>query len=567
VTLPFAGEERGQIAVLARTFLARFFDNEISGGSTDLKQAFLLLLGALAGPAVLIPVASSFRWEVVALVRGPDYLRLVSAADKAAYLAMTMAAVSVLTAIVWDALLMDRRDAHVLGGFPVRPRTVVAGKLAALSLFILIVAIGGHAAAAIFYGVGLGTRAPILFALRGIAAHLLAAAAAGTFAYALVIATQGVLLSLAGPRLFWRLTAALQLALAAVAIGLFLMSPLVGAATLDFARGDGPLATWATAMPPAWFVGIYEVLLGGASARMRELARIAALASAVVLATVVVTYPLAYRRLIAAALIEGGTATAPTPFARVVSRVPAWLTNALVVQAVVQYTLATLARVSRHKLIVALSLGTGLASVVPIALSWIAVGALPPEPSRGLLAIPMIVMLFLLSGIRVAYSVPAELGAAWMFQTAPGGVEAGSNGARRVLIFAGVLVPSLGALMFAWQAWGPGVAAAHVAVCASAGVLAAELLLGRFDGVPFTRAYQPARANLQARWPLYFGGLILFVDFVPRVETALLRTQAGVWVLVGTLLAGVAAVRYFARADRPESAFEILDEEPAGLRL
>src|SRR5687767_14569446 len=64
--------ERGQIAALARAFLARFFDNDLTAGSTDLKHSFLWLIAAAAMPGIAMPSANMEKWSRLAIIRGPE---------------------------------------------------------------------------------------------------------------------------------------------------------------------------------------------------------------------------------------------------------------------------------------------------------------------------------------------------------------------------------------------------------------------------------------------------------------------------------------------------------------
>src|SRR5688572_23224851 len=64
--------ERGQVIALARAFLGRFFDNELTAGSTDLKHSFFWLIAAAAMPGIAMPNANLERWGRLAAIRGPE---------------------------------------------------------------------------------------------------------------------------------------------------------------------------------------------------------------------------------------------------------------------------------------------------------------------------------------------------------------------------------------------------------------------------------------------------------------------------------------------------------------
>ena len=198
-------KEFDQIKTLARTFLARFFDNDITGGSTDVRHSFLWLLGAIALPGFFVPHSRLNKWARIALLGGPDAVRIESAPDKVFILGTSMVIVAGLAAIVWQSLLIDRRDVLVLGGFPVRHRTVLLGKFGALVLFFSMITVAMQTLASFFFGLYLGMHGGPAFGLWQMVVHFLTATAAGLFMYLGVVAAQGVLLSVAGPRLAARL--------------------------------------------------------------------------------------------------------------------------------------------------------------------------------------------------------------------------------------------------------------------------------------------------------------------------------------------------------------------------
>jgi len=136
MTLIFAPHEREQTRALTRAFLARFFENEITSGTDDLKTSFFWLLSFLAVPGLFMPMTMAFTWQLVAMMKGPEVLRVLTRGDKAFYLGFVMIATASITAIAWNSLLADRRDGLVLGVLPVRPLVIVAMLLAAVMVTV-----------------------------------------------------------------------------------------------------------------------------------------------------------------------------------------------------------------------------------------------------------------------------------------------------------------------------------------------------------------------------------------------------------------------------------------------
>ncbi len=219
------------------------------------------------------------RWARIAMFRGPEALQVESAPEKVVILGVSMVMVAGLTAIVWHSLLIDRRDVIVIGSFPVRHRTVLGGKLGALIGFFAIITVAMDTLASFFFGMYMGMHGGPLAGLWQMVAHFVASAAAGLFMYLAVISAQGLLLGVAGPRQFARLAPVLQLVLIAAALLLVALLPLTATAASGPIYGlparEMPGVLW---MPPVWFLGLYESILGTANPVLHQLAGRALLA-------------------------------------------------------------------------------------------------------------------------------------------------------------------------------------------------------------------------------------------------------------------------------------------------
>jgi len=139
-----------QLRALTPVFLGRFFESESSGGTTDITHAFIWLVAVLATPGIFLPLYhTESRWALIAARDGVAQARLSALADKMLYLDLTLVALGILSAIVWHTLVVNRRDALVLNGLPIRPRTIVTAKLAALGIYASVISVGMHGIAAV----------------------------------------------------------------------------------------------------------------------------------------------------------------------------------------------------------------------------------------------------------------------------------------------------------------------------------------------------------------------------------------------------------------------------------
>jgi hypothetical protein len=534
---------------LVRVFFARYFESEITTSVDDVKGSFFWLLAALAVPGMFIPWMMAFDWHLIVLMKGPEALREASQAEKTFYLGLSMVASGLLTSVVWSSLLPDERDALILGAFPVRPGTIVLARLTALAAYILLVAAAMHAVSAVFFGLLLGTKSSALFTLRGVAAHFVASAAAGAAVALMAAAIQGAILAAGGPRLFRRVSAALQGSLvAAMVVGLALL-PIVAFSMVHTVRGfGGRVQPWVLSTPPAWFLGLYEWILGTSDPVLLGLARTAALALGLAAAVTVVTFPLAYRRLMTASVERRAGAGV---------RPPGRFLQGLVVRAAgphaearasAEFYAATVTRVDRHRFVVAMALGTGLAWIVG---GWKMLEP-PAAPAAGWLSLPLSAMVFLVLGLGIAASLPGDIRAAWLFEMVEPTRLRARQALERTILLIGVLPPTLLAVPVFWTLWGARVALVHAILSVAVGLALVEMLIWNLHGVPCARRWNLSGASLGYRIPVYAAAFFLVVIGVPRLEVLLLGDGTA------SVILALAALTLAALARRVSAAHEVL---------
>jgi hypothetical protein len=555
---------RDQIRALTRAFLARFFESEITTGADDMKNSFFWLLAALAIPGLFIPWMRVFDWQLIATLHGLEALREASRAEKVFYLGFSMVASGLLTAIAWSSLLPDRRDTLILGALPVEPRTIVTSKIAALVGYILVVAVSMHAMASLFFGSILSSNGPFLFLVRGVLGHFVAACAASASVALCVAAAQGLTLALAGPRLFRRIATLLQVGLVGlIALGLGTL-PSISSATVHTVRGFGKqVQPWILSTPPVWFLGLYEWILGTSDPLIARLALAAAAALAVPAAIIAVAYPIAYRRLMVS-VVETGDRPGRSVAAR------AW--NLLLVRsagghpesrAAAGFFGVTLARVERHRFVLAVAIGIAMVWGLPGWREYVP-GA---GPQAGPLSLPLVVMMFLLVGLRIAASLPADIRAAWLFEVhAPSRARA-RQALERTMFLLGVLPCVALSMPLYWWLWGRDVALIHAAIAVSLGLALIELLIWHCEGMPCGQRWNPARLDLGRRWPLHAAMFLIVAAVIPRLEALLLRTSYGAWIFVAILFTTSLAVRHASARHTIVPSYDDVDPVAGVLRL
>jgi hypothetical protein len=470
--------ETVQLRALCRAFLARFFESENTAGRGDLRDSFFWIIAALATPGLLLPIYQQFHWNDVANRFGLDAVAAYALFDKTIYLTWTFVAIGFLSAVVWPALLLERRDGWILGSLPVRARSVILGKLGALAAYIGLISAGMHAGSSLLFGSLLGSLVDWPAMLRGILAHFVASFGMSVFIFTAVTALASTALALVGPRHFPRVSTVLQLVLVGVVASALLLLPALAATGRGLA-GDGTNITrWMLSAPPIWFLALGETLSGTNNPVMNELAWNAIASLLVTISIIGATFPVAGFRAIRS--VSDPLGAAPRGLTRVLSHLSTRVfSRTSPSQGAVQFALATLGRVNGHRLVMTMAVGLGLVVVVPAVLVWIPsdMAAHPTRPSLTLLAAPLVLTYFAQAGLRIALALPSTLSARWLFSSAPTPMFYGREAARGLLLGLGVAPPMLAAAI-AWSAmWGPAVVIPNLIVMAVAGWLLAEIHL------------------------------------------------------------------------------------------
>ncbi|HEX7596680.1 MAG TPA: hypothetical protein VF518_00605, partial [Polyangia bacterium] len=420
---------------------------------------------------------------------------------------LMMAAIGLLTAIKWQALFPGLADYRVLGSLPLRARQLFAAKLLALLLIAT--------AATITLNLVPGLMFPMVSASHWafhpapgprLVAHAAASLSAGYFFFFAMIALQGALLNLLHPRQFARVTGVLQGVLAGTMLILIVLSFSIQASITNAVLRP----EWARWLPPVWFLGLNQVMAGDPDPAMQVLANRALTALAVAVGLALLTYTISYRRH-RKLLMEGVAAPGKNrPWRGVVFD---WLIPDPRRQAVIVFLTRTLAGSSQHRTILMGYGAFGLAVFLSGAIGMR--GAV--EPARVFAAYfvyaHVILLVFLLIGVRHLFSIPVELKANWAFQITEGeGRHEWLSAVEGFVLYPGAAVMLIlpFPLEVYWLGWR---ALAEAVLFSLFALLCYEWIFASWEKLPFTCSHLPGKTPA---WflTLYLLGLLVLVPMV-----------------------------------------------------
>lgn len=563
----------GPFVLLVSHFLTRFFTGELTAEHSDLRLGIGVILAGLSLPGAFISIlllgkySSLIRW----LYHLPpvDYNTL-SIPDKYMFVAYTMTVTGLVAVVIWDRLFPDHLDHANLAPLPLGFMRMFLAKLVALALFFALLVTTLNLGSGVLFPMQVeGNQTSLGVGLRMVLAHMTANVAGGFFAFFVVFSLVG-LLTLAVPgRRFRPISFAFQSISTVLLVLLLFATPAVETLLPRFREGAHPLLAW---LPTVWFLGLYQDMQGGATPVIQRMAARAVVAFIAAGGASLLLYLASYRRCVRR--IRDSAA----PEAREPGRL-----RALVVRgfdrcilgrpfdrACFHFAIRTLWRNRRHSLLMAGFAGLGLAiALQDAAAGWTgAPHASAALPATTLLAAPLAILFFLLTGTRFVFDLPAELSANWTFRMA---VRAQAESARRVarkLMLLWIVPIAIASLLAYAAVWGVRDGIAESVFLLLASLVLAELMLLDYAKIPFTSSYAGPKHNAGLTLAIYLLAFFFFSSTLASLEhwTLALPNSVPFLVLIVLLAAGWRVLCYFARArDRSGEQIVFADEPPSAI--
>ncbi|MGH9743380.1 MAG: hypothetical protein ACRD51_13630 [Candidatus Acidiferrum sp.] len=510
---------------LLRVFIGRVFHGGGNSSASELDVGFGVVLILLAMPGVLVSLllfdkyGSLMRW-----MRGEGVFDPFTATipDEYFFIVLSMVVTGAAAVWRWDALFLDRRDYSNIVPLPISLRRIFLGNFAAILLLAATLTIDVNAASFVLFPVAVvGSQNSLLVLLKFAAGHAVTAVLASAFSFFAVFAVIGLLMAFLPYSLFRRVSLYLRFVIALCFLTLLATSFAVPSFLTRAAHSGKPAVHL---LPSVWFLGICQTFWGnGANPFFAAMTRAALLALAISFIIATLSYALAFRRSFIR--IPETAEVGPLPrsqfhflpvhlFDRAILRDPPQ-------RASFHFITRTLLCSESHLQIASAFLAMGLVVSAQSLASAFHAGsaAVLRFPSEDLLSIPYILSFCIVVGIRIAFEIPSDLRANWVFalwvdrsalQTRPI--------ARKVLLTFSLvsLIPIC--FITSWLLWGFGLALLHTAIFAACTIAFIELLLVRFRKIPFTCSYPPFQSHSALIFVAYLFGFVIFSGYLPELE-------------------------------------------------
>jgi hypothetical protein len=403
-----------------------------------------------------------------------------------------------VTLLVSDSLFPDERDFRILGPLPVRKGVVFGAKLTALALFSgLFIAVADLSLLPLMLLTSInpfGDHA----VLSRLAVWAITSTGASMFAVLAVTAIVGLFtLALSRSRLheLTGMVRSAMLVLLVLCAPLVLRLPNLGA---SLASGSAlhPSAAWLRLVPPAWFVGLQQVLRGSDDPWFLHLAGLAVAAVGATTVIVAIAYAVLFRQF--ERLMLRSTAMSP-PWSDT-GRTRAFVHATPAFRAIHQFTVLTLRRSQLHQSVLvgvsACGVGIAMSRLIEANITgWLGAGGPPPSAlASAAMWTPFGLMFVCALAVRAALALPMEHRANWIFRLTEEDATRREQlrAVDRVVATYVVGVPVAVAFPILWMATGSAALIA-AAIVALVGLVFVHAVLLDWRRIPFTCSYLPGK--------------------------------------------------------------------------
>jgi hypothetical protein len=522
-----------QLLVLTRHFFERLFQNEIFPFEEQMKEKVIVLLALLAVLGGHVANSILMRYMFVP-DDGSSWL------EKCFFISFFMAVLAFATILEWDVIFLDKKDFSNLRPLPITLRTLLYSKFMSFLLFIALFSAAANALAVFVVVFYLPQwRTPSLFFVgRYMVAHVISALAANFFIFFFCVFLEALLMVFLSARIFRRFSLYVRFLLLAGLIFLMMMFVIDSlsvsktfSALTAYKDSNSPLVL---AFPPMWFVGLYEVLLGADDPLYSTLAYLA-IASIVVMAVMYfVGMNISYSRHLKKTL----EAEKKPPHLRKFRNAFSTALNSLMLRnpiqrAVFHFFGQTLRNSSMHKFHLAGYLAAAVGFILILLNSQQAAFQNMSISNKNLLAIPLILSIALLVGVRGLVNVPLAADANWIFRFTEGEIKRHYFIGLKKGITVFTILPLFGILfIFFAFLWGGVFSLMHCLFGLAAALWLTEVFFWRYTKIPFACLTVPGKAKLHILWWVYAVGILIFTSLLSRLERTLFRNLSDFWYVI-----------------------------------
>lgn len=572
-TIRKAAEIASQFQALLKHFTVRLLNNDMVSYDDSHQEglfvflAFLAMSGGLLSVFLMIPYLAVF----------PGYTHDTVWIEKTLFFSFSMALTGLITILNWENIFLDKKDYDCLFALPVSKTVIFAAKGASTLLFTGIVTVAFNLIPSLVFPLFLG-HVPANFTFhsanmfRYIFVHMLSCFFANLMVFLTLSFLQTLLILIFRGNAYRRISLMVQTALIFGFVSVFVWFPKIHPALGVMRETYDPFIY---RYPPLWFVGFSEFLMSNYDYVFRYHTRLAAIILVVLLNMYLISFPINFRRY---TWVSGtNRETRPTFLSRLWEKgLHAAVLRHPEERGIFHFTIAILRRSRYHKLFLsffitiptAIFAGSFIHGILRHGFGFYRV------PRFVTVALPLIIVLALIAGLRGAVARPASPEAAWLFKVHAFRYSLRYSSGFHKALFVAMILPAFTVfLAFQIILWGAVPAILHSMYTLGVALILFQLFFFNYRAIPFISEYLPGRLNLKATWLPLLITLIIYISFTSRLGLFLLGHPSGYLYFAAIVVISLFILRRFRLrgpreshpwlgSQEPESAFMSLGWDP-----
>ncbi len=510
---------------LVRLFAGRMFHGSADAGAGELDLGVGVIVILLAMPGLLVSLLMFEKYgSLIRFLRGEGAYDpfLATIPDEYFFLVLSVVVSGAAALWRWDSIFLDRRDFMNLVPLPVSLRSIFLANLSAIFALVVLLTLVANAASVVLFPVAVvGSQPSLSVFCRFAIGHAVVMLLASAFSSLAVFAMAGVLMTLLPAAAFRRVSLLVRFALAVSLLVLLGTSFVVPHWLTQLSVAD---AHRVAILPPISFLGLLRAVWGrGGEPFVAQMTASAGIALGAAFFTTLLVYAVAFRRSFMRIPETAGSGPLPrvpfsishlAPLREAVLRTPAQ-------RACYHFVARTLLRSDGHLQVISGFLALGLVASAAVLSSAPSLHSLVTgnAPSVEFLSVPFILSYCLIIGMRLAFEIPADLQANWIFRFWLDRERHEARPiARRVLLLFSLswLAPACFLATLAY--WGLTAALLHTVILILCTVVLVEVLLLKFRKIPFTCPYPAFKSHSGLIGVAYLFGYGVFTRYLPQIE-------------------------------------------------
>jgi len=566
ISNPVQAESR-QFLVLLRHFLLRLFNNDILKFEDQRRESMIIMLTFFMAGGGIIAVFILMPYLLAML----GYTSETAWIEKNFFITLSMALTGIISVINWNNMFLDEKDYLYLSSLPVSTNTLFTAKFFSLLAFVGILSLAFHFFPIFIFTFFLGEMYNVnpfyhtsIFQFGAV--HLFSSFMANLFVFLLVALVQGILMLLLDSKRFKKVSMVIQPLLIMGFVSILIWFPQFASA---IEKLKDKYASFIYYLPPMWFVGFYEQMIGNYDIMFKKLFYIAPIAVTVLADLYILSIPLCFKRFSRPASIGKIRGRFSMALGSLKKSLEARFLDNPIQKAIFYFSLSTLNRSRKHKLQLAIYIALPLTFIVTELTilhyrnGWKYFNTLHPF----LISIPVLLYIFIILGFRVVVMHPISEAANWVFRlTEPKNPTHCMKGLKKVFFLIGILPVFILVFLFYLYCWGLVPAVFHSLFSAVTAWLFLEIFFINYEKMPFVSGYVPGKAKIKYLWALYLVGFVAYTWDFSALGLFLIKNPL-FYIIYYILAADVLYLIKRYQARRNQTFHFVFDEDPEPVML